>query len=73
MVEDGRTGLHFTTGEPEDLADAVARLWAEPAETRRMGREARAEFEAKYTAERNYPILMDIYSRALSRRTSGGR
>jgi hypothetical protein len=30
-----------------------------------MGRAARAEFEARYTAERNYEILMEIYQRVL--------
>jgi glycosyltransferase involved in cell wall biosynthesis len=30
-----------------------------------MGRAARAEYEAKYTAERNYQMLMDIYKRAM--------
>jgi hypothetical protein len=28
-----------------------------------MRQEARAEFEAKYTAEQNYQILMEIYER----------
>lgn len=31
-----------------------------------MGREARAQYEAKYTAERNYPTLMEIYERAIA-------
>jgi hypothetical protein len=31
-----------------------------------MGREARQEYENKYTAEKNYPILMDIYQRAIA-------
>jgi glycosyltransferase involved in cell wall biosynthesis len=68
IVENLRTGLLFRSGEPKDLADKVAWLWSHPGEARRMGREARAEFEAKYTAERNYPLLMDIYSRAMKNR-----
>lgn len=28
-----------------------------------MGHAARADYEAKYTAERNYKMLMDIYRR----------
>ncbi len=32
-----------------------------------MGREARREYEAHYTAERNYPLLLEIYQRALAR------
>jgi hypothetical protein len=31
-----------------------------------MGRAARAEYEAKYTAEKNYACLMDIYQRAIA-------
>ena len=32
-----------------------------------MGQEARREYEAKYTAERNYELLMEIYRRATAR------
>jgi len=31
-----------------------------------MSRQARAEFEAKYTRERNYELLMEIYERAIA-------
>jgi glycosyltransferase involved in cell wall biosynthesis len=65
IVEDRRTGLHFNPGDPDDLAAKVAWLWSHPAEAEKMGREARAEFEAKYTAERNYKMLMEIYETAL--------
>jgi hypothetical protein len=33
-----------------------------------MGREARREYEAKYTAEINYKLLMEIYSHVLGQR-----
>jgi glycosyltransferase involved in cell wall biosynthesis len=68
LVTSGRTGLHFPAGDARGLADTAQWLWSRPAETRRMGREARAEFEARYTAERNYPLLLDIYARARERR-----
>ncbi len=68
LVEDRRTGLLFRSGEPHDLADKLAWLWSHTEEARRMGLEARAEFEAKYSMERNYPQLMEIYSRAMSNR-----
>ena len=61
MVEDGRTGLHFTAGSPEDLAEKVEWAWSHPEAMREMGVECRREYEAKYTAERNYPMLMKIY------------
>jgi len=34
-----------------------------------MGREARREYEQKYTAERNYEMLMEIYRRAMGKTT----
>jgi len=68
IVEDGRTGLHFTPGDPDDLAARVVYAWSHPERMREMGREARAEYEAKYTAERNYQMLMDIYHRAIEAR-----
>jgi hypothetical protein len=30
-----------------------------------MGTQARTEYESKYTAEKNYPQLMEIYQRAI--------
>ncbi len=66
LVSDGRTGLHFKCGDPSDLAEKVAWAWSHPNEMDAMGREARAEYEAKYTAERNYPMLMGVYRHALA-------
>ena len=65
LVADGRNGLHFTPGDADDLAQKVEWAWNHPGELRALGNEARKEYEAKYTAERNYPILMDIYNRAV--------
>jgi len=68
LVEHGRTGLKFRPGDPDDLAAQVDLALSQPARLRRMRGEARAEFEARYTAERNYPKLMEIYRRALERK-----
>ena len=68
VVEHGRTGLLFRPGDPEDLASQVDGLLSQPELLRRMRREARAEFEAKYTAEINYLALMEIYGAALERK-----
>jgi glycosyltransferase involved in cell wall biosynthesis len=65
IVADGRTGLHFTPGDADDLAQKVEWAWIHPEEMAAMGRAARAEYEAKYTAERNYEMLMQIYRRAI--------
>jgi glycosyltransferase involved in cell wall biosynthesis len=68
LVEDGQIGLLFEPGNPEDLAARVAWAWAHPEEMRRMGKAARQEFEEKYTAEKNYQMLMQIYERARAQR-----
>ena len=72
IVSDGRTGLLFSTGDPEDLSQKVAWAWSHPDEIRVMGIEARREYESKYTAEKNYTMLMEIYQRALERGTFAG-
>jgi glycosyltransferase involved in cell wall biosynthesis len=66
IVEDGRTGLHFTPGDADDLAAKVDWAWTHPNEMQEMGRAARAEYEAKYTADRNYQMLMKIYEQAIT-------
>jgi glycosyltransferase involved in cell wall biosynthesis len=66
IVADGRTGLHFTTGDAQDLTQKLEWGWAHPEEMAAMGRAARKEYETKYTAERNHRLLMEIYQRALS-------
>ena len=68
LVEHGRTGLEFRPGDPEDLVTQVEWALSHPAELRLMRDEVRAEFEAKYTAERNYRALMEIYEAALERK-----
>lgn len=67
IVDDRRTGLHFNPGDPDDLAAQVEWAWTHPREMVEMGLQARKEFEKKYTAERNYELLMEIYKDTLSR------
>jgi glycosyltransferase involved in cell wall biosynthesis len=73
IIDDGRTGLHFTPGDAEDLAAKVEWAWTHPERIEEMGREARREYENKYTAEKNYPMLMEIYRHALAGRDSQSR
>jgi glycosyltransferase involved in cell wall biosynthesis len=70
IVEDGRTGLHFIPGNADDLAAKVDWAWNHPERMQEMGREARKEYESKYTAEKNYPLLMKIYQHAIAGRSS---
>ncbi len=63
MVDHGRTGLHVVPGDDADLAAKVEWAWSHSEEMRVMGEAARREFEAKYTAQRNYSHLMALYER----------
>jgi glycosyltransferase involved in cell wall biosynthesis len=65
LVDPNRTGLLFRPGDPQDLAAKVKWAWTHRAQLREMGREARREYERKYTAECNYEQLMDIYRLAM--------
>ena len=65
IVTNGFTGLHFTPGDPADLAKKVQWAWEHPGAMAEMGHNARKEYELKYTAERNYNMLMDIYRTAI--------
>jgi glycosyltransferase involved in cell wall biosynthesis len=66
IVTDGVTGLLVNPSDARDLAEKIK--WAEshPEDMMKMGRAARSEYERKYTSERNYAILMDIYKEALA-------
>ncbi len=64
LVHHGRTGLHFHPGDSLDLAAQVEWALQHPEQLARMRRAARAEFEANYTASKNYEQLMKIYALA---------
>lgn len=66
LIEDGKTGLLFEPGNAQDLAAKMQWAEANPEAMRRMGEAARAEYEAKYTAEKNYQQLMTIYEDAIA-------
>ena len=61
LVDDRRTGLHFTAGDPRDLRAKVKYAWENSTELEAFGREGRREFEARYTADQNFQSLMAIY------------
>lgn len=66
IIKDGATGLLFEAGNAEDLTQKLAWAEANPEAMAQMGRAARHEYELKYTPDRNYAVLMDIYRAALN-------
>lgn len=69
IVQDKKTGLLFNSGDPEDLANKIEWAWNHPREMADMGKKALKEFELKYTAEKNYQMLMDIYLKAIENKS----
>lgn len=66
MVQPGCTGYHFRPGDPDDLARVVTEVATAPDQLAAMRQAARSTFEATYTAEQNYQMLLAIYEAALS-------
>jgi glycosyltransferase involved in cell wall biosynthesis len=65
IVTDQITGLYFTPGDAQDLANKVTWAWNHPTEVVAMGHAARRKYETVYSPERNYSLLMNIYAQAM--------
>jgi Glycosyltransferase len=61
IVQEKKTGLLFEPGNAEDLALKIKWMVENEDACIEMGKNARQEFEERYTAEKNFKILMDIY------------
>jgi glycosyltransferase involved in cell wall biosynthesis len=64
MICHGESGLHFEPGDAQALAGAVTRAMTDRELLTRMRLNARAAFLQRYTAERSYDLLMQIYEQA---------
>ncbi|MEO8098439.1 MAG: glycosyltransferase family 4 protein [Acidobacteriota bacterium] len=69
LVRDGYNGLLFRPGDPADLAAKVRYAFDNPEHLATMRANARREFEEKYTADRNYKMLIAIYEQAIETRS----
>lgn len=65
VVEDGVNGLHVTPGDAADWAAKVRWAYDHPEDMAAMGRNARRIYEERYTAVRNYDMLMAVYADAM--------
>ena len=65
IITDEETGLFFNPGSIEQLADRI--IWAikNEEEMEIMGKNARKEYEEKYTPQTNLQQLMTIYAQAI--------
>jgi glycosyltransferase involved in cell wall biosynthesis len=66
LINHRQTGLLFKPGDSTDLLNQVEWAFLYEKEWKEMSLGARAEYEAKYSAERNYEQLMRIYQQAIA-------
>jgi len=71
LVRDGVDGLLFEPRDPRDLADKVARLWADPDLCRRLGRAAREKAASLWSPQRHFERLLAVYEDLCGRRAAG--
>jgi glycosyltransferase involved in cell wall biosynthesis len=64
IIRHEESGLLFDPADAAALADAAKRLWADAPLRSGLGAGARRQFETHYTAERNYTMLMEIFTNA---------
>lgn len=65
VVEDGRTGLLFNPGDPDDLAEKVNHFLLNTSDMSRMGTLGRELAQTKFSPDESYKMLMDIASKIL--------
>jgi glycosyltransferase involved in cell wall biosynthesis len=65
IVSEGETGLLFTAGNAGEIAERVRYMFSHPLDADRMGRRAREIVETKYSRERSYQELLDIFQKVL--------
>ncbi len=61
IIEDGKTGLLFDPDDPDDLLNKIKLVYRNREMLKIMSKNARFEYDERYTAEKNYQILMSIY------------
>jgi glycosyltransferase involved in cell wall biosynthesis len=65
IIQDNENGLHFSPGDPHDLAVKIQQITDDPEQQQKLGVAAQRTYEQYYTAEKNYAQLMAIYDQVL--------
>jgi glycosyltransferase involved in cell wall biosynthesis len=73
LIDDGRDGLLFESGNVDDLAEKIRYIISHKDKLPEMGKRAREKIEEKYHSALYYKRLMDVYDKALSKRSNKQR
>jgi glycosyltransferase involved in cell wall biosynthesis len=65
LVQAGKTGLLYRTGDVGELASAIGFLSSQPELADKMGRAGREQVRQKYTPESHYEALIGLYERVV--------
>ncbi len=68
LVEHEQTGLRFPAGDTAALAQCMQRLIGDEPLRQKMRQAARSEYLARYRADENHDLLLDIYHSAMKLR-----
>ena len=68
VVEHDRTGLLAKPGSADDFAGALRQLDGDAALAARLGADAAAVHQARYTPDVNHGLLLAVYDRAIAHR-----
>ena len=60
-IENGRNGYKVRLGDVDGFVKKVRELWNTPEECKKLGENARSDYEAKYLPEDNYRQIIGIY------------
>jgi glycosyltransferase involved in cell wall biosynthesis len=72
IVDDGQTGFHFRSADAASLARILDRVSGNSEQLNSMRGPSRLAYEARYTPERGYQLLVDAYERILKPASGGG-
>lgn len=73
IIQNGKTGLLFKPGSPEDMADKLSFLMANPRARETMGTAARMRMTEKFTIESMCRKTLDLYIDMLRQKSETGR
>lgn len=65
IVQDGMNGLLFTPGDANHLNAQISLMVSDSNRSKAMREAARSTYEERYSARRNYILLMDLYNSAI--------